>query len=260
MADPAIASRRERLIAAALDLLDEEGPGAVTTRRLAKRAGLTTMAFYTEFGSLAGLVRAVVDAGFDQLSAAFAALEQTADPISDLLVLGTIYRQRAQAQPHLYAVMFGTATLGGYRRTGDELTQGLETFTEGVRLVRRAMDDQRLTDGDPLLVTAQLWSALHGQLVLEMSGMLNAAGDPFTTVLVPLFSALIVGLGDDPNDTLASIASARNRTGLPEPPAGDPRDPAGVARFPVDTKATEIERWFGRQKGDGRRKTEAGGL
>jgi AcrR family transcriptional regulator len=213
MAEQTTTSRRDRLLAAATALLDEAGPAAVTTRRLAQRADTTTMSVYSEFGSLGGVVRAVVDEGFTRLGEAFAAIRRTDDPVCDLLVLGATYRDRALAQPSLYAVMFGTAPLGGYRRSGDELVQGIETFAVAVDLVSQAMKHERMRPGDAFRTTAQLWSALHGELVLEMSGMLDVAGPPMDAVLLPLFTALIIGLGDEPERTHASITEARRRLG-----------------------------------------------
>ena len=48
-----------------LDLADqrlaEEGPGALSMRRLANAAGCSTMVFYTAFGTKAGLLAALAD-------------------------------------------------------------------------------------------------------------------------------------------------------------------------------------------------------
>ena len=55
---------------------------------------------------------------------------------------------------------------------------------------------------------------VFGMFVLEMSGMLSIIHEPLTEVLVPLFYAVLVGLGDEPDDALASIASARKRAGV----------------------------------------------
>ncbi|UMB71555.1 TetR/AcrR family transcriptional regulator [Mycobacterium paraterrae] len=201
-------SRREHLLATALAVLDEFGPAEVTTRKLAKHAGMTTMAVYSEFGSMGGVVRAVVDAGFAELGRSFASLERTDDPICDMLLVGATYRALALSRPHLYSVMFGAAELGGYRRTGDELTQGIDTFQVGVDAVAEAMDHGLIKAGDAFLVTAQLWSALHGQLILENANMLDITDDPYRNVFLPLMKALIVGLGARPDTIATSVARA----------------------------------------------------
>jgi AcrR family transcriptional regulator len=201
-------SRRERLIAAALDVLDQDGPNAVTTRRLAERAGTTTMSVYSEFGSLGGVVQAVVEAGFEELSTAIAAIERTPDPVADVITLGAVYRQRALARPHLYRVMFGLDTLGGYRRSGDELRWGIDTFGQSAELIERAIGEGRLATGDPWIVSLQLWASLHGHVLLEMSGLLGHTGDPVATGLQPMVEALLVGLGDERERVHASMRQA----------------------------------------------------
>ncbi len=206
-------TRRERLVAAAIEALDELGPEAVTTRKLAERAGLTTMGLYSEFGSLGGLMSEVVDAGFAELAAAFAAVRDTDDPVADLATLCATYRARALAQPHLYAVMFGAAPLGGHRRTGAEIDQvPVDTFQVCVRGVERAMDAGRFDTGDAFKTAGQVWSALHGAVMLEIAGMLQIVGDPFPEVMLPMFRTLFIGLGDDAERASASLLSAVGTT------------------------------------------------
>jgi hypothetical protein len=48
---------RRRLLEEAARLLGEEGPAALTTRRLAREAGTSTMAVCTHFGGMPALVR-----------------------------------------------------------------------------------------------------------------------------------------------------------------------------------------------------------
>jgi AcrR family transcriptional regulator len=205
-----VRTRRERLVAATIEALDELGPEAVTTRKLAERAGTTTMGLYSEFGSLGGLMSEVVDAGFEELAAAFDAVEHTEDPVADLATLTGVYRARALAQPHLYAVMFGAAPLGGHRRTGAEIDQiPIDTFEVCVRAVDRAMRAGRFSPGDAFKTAGQVWSSLHGVVMLEIAGMLQIVGDPLTEILLPLWRTLFVGLGDDPDRVDASLRAAR---------------------------------------------------
>ena len=42
--------------------------------------------------------------------------------------MAAAYLENALADPHLYAVMFGTASLGGYRLHDEELDVGLAAF------------------------------------------------------------------------------------------------------------------------------------
>ncbi|MCD4523904.1 TetR/AcrR family transcriptional regulator [Nocardioides sp. cx-173] len=188
---------RRRLLEQAAQLLGEEGPAALTTRRLAREAGTSTMAVYTHFGGMPALVRAVVAEGFRRLVARVAEVEPTDDPLDDLRRAAVAYRQHALADPQMYAVMFGSASLGGYRLHDDELDIGLAAFGQLVDLVRRAMAGGRLREDDPAAVAGQFWSALHGYVMLELSGFHQVVEDPEAQLLWPMLAHLVEGLRAD---------------------------------------------------------------
>ena len=52
---------REELLVAAAALLDEHGPDALQTRKIAAAAGTSTMAVYTHFGGMPQLIAAITD-------------------------------------------------------------------------------------------------------------------------------------------------------------------------------------------------------
>ncbi len=195
MSEPDVA---HRLLDAAARLLGEEGPAGLTTRRLATEAGTSTMAVYTHFGGLPALVREVVADGFAQLRDRIAAAPRTDDPLEDLRRAAVAYRDQALAHPQLYAVMFGSASLGGYRLHEDELAVGLPAFGELVVLVQRAMDAGALRDDDAAAVAGQVWCALHGYVTLEMAGFHAVVDDPEERLLWPMLGHLISSLARPP--------------------------------------------------------------
>ena len=100
---------RMRLLEAAARLLALEGPGALSARRAAREVGASTMVVYTHFGGMKELVTAVVREGFARLADLVTAVPRTDDPVADLYAMLGAYRRTALANPHLYAVMFGSA-------------------------------------------------------------------------------------------------------------------------------------------------------
>ncbi|MDF1604282.1 TetR/AcrR family transcriptional regulator [Nocardioides sp. YIM 152315] len=186
---------RQRLIEAAADVLGEEGPGALSARRLARDVGTSTMAVYTHFGGMPGLVRAVVAEGFRRLYDRVAAAGLTDDPVVDLAAAAAAYRAHALADPHLYSVMFGSASLGEYRLHDEELEVGLAAFDQLVALVERAMVAGALRQADPAPVAAQLWTALHGYVVLEIADFYRHLDDPESQVLQPMLAHLLASVG-----------------------------------------------------------------
>ncbi|GGQ81993.1 TetR/AcrR family transcriptional regulator [Couchioplanes azureus] len=200
-ANPAV---RVRLLEGAARVLAEEGPSALTLRRVATEADTSTMAVYTHFGSMPDLADAVVAEGFARLAALLVEVPATDDAITDLASLGRAYLVHARQNPNLYAVMFGTASLGSYRpQTASERERGRYTFDEIVAAARRAVDQGRLRAADPLEIAGQLWTAMHGYVMLEVGGYFG--DDGVERVLVPMFASLLHGLGADRDAALASI-------------------------------------------------------
>jgi AcrR family transcriptional regulator len=192
--DPAETDVRRRLIEVAADLLSEEGPAALSARRLARDAGTSTMAVYTHFGGMPALVRAVVAEGFARLYDRVAEVEPSDDPLADLLAAAAAYRAHALADPHLFLVMFGSASLGEYRLTEVELEVGLAAFGQLVAAVERVMDAGAIRRADPAAVAGQFWAALHGYVMIELSGLSHVVDDPETQILQPLLANLLAAL------------------------------------------------------------------
>jgi AcrR family transcriptional regulator len=189
---------RVRLVDEAARLLAEEGPAALTTRRVAAAVGTSTTAIYSLVGSKDDLVHAACLEGFARLAAHQATVEPSDDPLGDLRRLGHAYLDMALESPALYRVMFGQVASDGSHaalRPGDERI-GVETLQVLVDGVRRAIDAGQLT-GEPFPRALQLWSLSHGVASLAITGML---GPPATAhqLLDEACAAIITGLA--PND------------------------------------------------------------
>lgn len=199
---------RTRLVNAAIDLLAASGPEALQARKVAAGIGASTMAVYTHFGDMAALIDAVAREGFTRLSTSLAEVPHTDDPVADLFRLGLAYRHTALGNPNLYALTFGLSAPGGRRasstdmtggQTSTELPEGHTAFTHLVGCTERAMDAGRFRAGDPTLAAAQLWSALHGYLTLEIAGFYGGGEHGLVQVLLPMAVSLAIGLGDTPD-------------------------------------------------------------
>jgi len=188
---------RRRLLESAAQVLGEEGPAALSTRRLAREAGTSTMAVYTHFGGMPALVREIAAEGFARLYDRVAAVEPSDDALDDLRRMAVAYRANALAHPHIYAVMFGSASLGGYRLHDEELDVGLTAFGQLVAATEWAMALGQLRRDDPASVAGQFWSALHGYVMLELSGFHQVVDDPENQLLWPMLAHLMAALSVD---------------------------------------------------------------
>jgi len=113
---------RAVLRAAAERLVDKGGPTALSVRGVAREAGTTTRAVYSVFGSKDGLlVDALAQGAFEFLFERIGVLEETDDPVADLIDLGMNgFRPLVLERPALYRIAFQRAIPG--MQAGPELT------------------------------------------------------------------------------------------------------------------------------------------
>ena len=170
-------------MAAGRRLLEEEGPEALTMRRLAERLGIRAPSLYKHLPDKAALEAAIIATGFEEAAAAFeAAVEGPAEgggqgahggaggTASDgagtgaggaLPALAAAYRRFALAHPHLYRLM----TNGPLPR--EHLPPGLEDRT-AAPVLRAAGSQAR---------ARAVWAFAHGMVMLELDHRFPADAD-----------------------------------------------------------------------------------
>lgn len=160
----ALAPRPRRVaetVAAAHRILENDGPAALTMRRLADELGIRAPSLYKHFVNKAAVETALVeDAMFDIGDISHRALHEPG-PASRILRLLTLYRNQGLAHPNLYRL----ATSGHLAR--EALPPGLEEWA-----------------GNPWFVVTQdahlaqaLWSFAHGMVILELDGRYPPGSD-----------------------------------------------------------------------------------
>ncbi|GAB3272485.1 TetR/AcrR family transcriptional regulator [Kineosporia babensis] len=158
---------------AAEAVLMRDGAQAVTVRAVASEAGVAPMGVYNRFGSKDGLIEALLVRGFQGLTAAISAREGETDPVLRLWMSGSRYREFALSHPSHYALMFGD-------RVGQDWQPSAE-FGECAEAAFQILADHVVTliaagiftEGDPVMLARQVWSAVHGAVALEMGGLLD---------------------------------------------------------------------------------------
>ncbi len=202
---------RAELLHAAITILDEDGPDALQTRKIATAAGTSTMAVYTHFGGMPALIAAVAEEGLRQFDAAMT-MAPTSDPVADLMATGIAYRRYAIERPHMYRLMFGSTSAHGINAPAHdvvtlsvaEINDHYPSFAHVVRGVHRCMLAGRIAAGSAsddatvVAVAAQFWASIHGFVMLELAGYYGAQGSAVGPVLSALTTNLLVSLGDSP--------------------------------------------------------------
>jgi AcrR family transcriptional regulator len=164
------AGMESALLDAASELLEQEGPDALSVRRIAAAAGVAPMGVYNHFASKFGIINALFELGFERLSSALASISSMADPLEALEASGRCYRDLALAQPMMYQLMFLRA-VSGFEPSEDALVMAANAFDGLVAAVRRAMDSGQIIEGDATLTAHMLWANHHGWVALELAGM-----------------------------------------------------------------------------------------
>lgn len=155
LAAPPATDRPRQIVAAARTLLEQDGPEALTMRRLAARVGITAPSLYKYFPDKSCVVNALADVMLRETAEALEAAESAAP--GSFPALATAYRTHALAHPHLYRLT-----------TGRPLPPELEE--------RAAAPLFRALAGDEGCARAA-WAFAHGMVTMELNGRFPADSD-----------------------------------------------------------------------------------
>lgn len=144
--------RARQIVAAARQLVEEEGVYALSMRRLGDRLGIRAPSIYKHLPDKAALENALISATFEEQAALFeAALVGAADPLA---ALAAAYRDYARRHPQMYRLM-------------TERPLDRQRLTPGVE-ERAARPIVQAVGGDRDLARA-VWAFAHGMTILELN-------------------------------------------------------------------------------------------
>lgn len=189
------------MLSAAHDLLANEGPSALSVRRIAAAAGVSTMNVYSRFGGKDGVLEELFLDGFARLGDQMVADEPSDDPLGDLVRCGDNYRRFARQNPTYYSLMFDKA-VPEFEPSEAAMDSALGALARVVERVERAMQMGAVRRGNPFEVAAGLWACQHGLATLEMRHDGEGIFD-WEQISASTVQALIRGLsagGDQPSN------------------------------------------------------------
>lgn len=195
---------RLALIEAAARLLGQEGPDALTTRRVASEVGTSTMAVYTHFDGMDDLRRAVASEWFKRLAEQLAKVPRTTDPVADLAAQGWAYFSNAVKNEHMFRAMFADPI-------DDPVvaSMAIDALQVLVDSVQRCTDEGRLRPGDASARALQIWMTGTGVLVARVARFISiddAIGHFYETA-----ASLLTAFGDEPEAARKSLERGRRR-------------------------------------------------
>jgi AcrR family transcriptional regulator len=164
---------RDRVLQVAITTLASDGPGAVTTRRVAEQAETSTPAVYELFGDKAGLVREVFFEGFRLLHSRLVAVGETADPRADLMRAIDAFRAFVREHAALAALMF-SRSFTDFDPGPAEVRAGRAVRDHIVARVRRCTE-AGILHGDPTDIAHVLVALAQGVAAQDAAGWLGTS-------------------------------------------------------------------------------------
>ena len=168
-------SLREVLLEACVRLIEAEGIGAVSLRRVAREAGVSPGAPYHHFPDRAALLAAISVRGFEQLATDLrAAREKASGAREALLAMVVAYVEFARLHKAYFQLMF-RPELSRPEKHPDAREAGDAAFAELTEVVATC----GAADPDGLAVS--LWAFGHGLASLAIDGQLDHRGELWCT-------------------------------------------------------------------------------
>lgn len=170
------ASLRQGMLDAATRLLTEEGPAAMTVRRVADAVNCSTTLLYSLFGGKDGLANELYLEGFARLKEEFRHARELAEArkeemggLAPLRLHARIYHEYARRNPSYYMVMFGDA-IAGFVPPVESRKQAWESLAALIDTFDACMKSGALPQSNPTAAARLLWAAMHGAISLELKG------------------------------------------------------------------------------------------
>jgi AcrR family transcriptional regulator len=147
-----LSPRAREIVIAAREILEQEGPDALSMRRIAESLGIRAPSIYKHLPDKDALEAAIISTGFDEQAALFeATLENSDDPLG---ALARAYRDFALRHPHLYRLMTERALNRELLVPGSEQRAALPLYQ---------------ATGENLDLARAAWAFAHGMTILELN-------------------------------------------------------------------------------------------
>ena len=168
----------ERILEATGELMAREGADAVSMRRVAAAVGITAMAVYRHFPNRQGLLNALADAGFDELTRRLAAVRR-GDAVETLRAVLDTHLDFAMEKPRLFELMFLSLRPGARQFPGDFRAGASPTANVAVKLIEEGMRRGDLRPGDAWEITLETGALLQGMVMLYLGGRISGTAADF---------------------------------------------------------------------------------
>jgi len=189
---PAPADFRDKVCGAALQIFAEKGVHGLTMREVASRLGVSPTIPYRHFKDKDEIVAAVRARAFNCFAQALEnAAQRGGDAIAQSNAVGKAYQDFAFNHTAAYQLMFTV-----FQQDAEEKDLALQTAFDRARATISHHVEQMikasLMKGDAGLIGYAYWAAMHGLVMLQLSGKFTSRYD-FKSVRHATLAALMEG-------------------------------------------------------------------
>lgn len=182
---------RDALLAACLRLIETEGIGAVSLRRVAREAGVSSGAPYHHFADRAALLAALSTEGFRLLATELTTARHTAPgPVTALTAIGEAYVRFAIRHPGYFRLMF-RPELSQPEKHPDTRVAGEAAFGVLTDAVADCVTAGDLEAERAETVAVTVWALGHGMASLWLDGQLDKRSAMFGTTATELVDSVL---------------------------------------------------------------------
>ena len=184
----------DRIAQIALTILENEGPEAVSMRRVAEAVGITPMAIYHHFPSREALLNTITDREFAKLLSSIQTHPLTGGFENRLLAVMAAYVDYAFAQPRIFDYVFSRPRPGARQFPKDFRARLSPTLNPVADLLAAEMEQGFLKKDDVWEVAFALWAHVHGYVMLYRAGRVALSEKEFRKLLRRSIKRFLHGL------------------------------------------------------------------
>jgi AcrR family transcriptional regulator len=184
----------QRIARAALNILEKQGPEAVSMRRIAEEVGITPMAIYHYFPNREELLHSIVTKEFSELLSFIQRAPASSSMEKHFVHIMDAYMDYAFARPHIFDYIFSKPRPGARRFPEDFRERRSPTLNPLADEVAKSMEKGQLRQDDVWEVAFGLWAHAHGYVTLYRAGRINLSRDEFKKLVNRSLRRMLHGL------------------------------------------------------------------
>ena len=184
---------KSSIIQAAWDLVEREGPQALSIRKIADAIEYSAPVIYEHYENKDAILLELTKMGFNLLNQdLIKARDQFKTPREQVEAITYAYWDFAFSHKQYYMVMFG---LGLPSCETVKQINELNTFAELVmKPIKEIIDNSQNPSADPNLKFQTLWSTLHGLVSINMMGRDSSRDEFNAMVLKDFITSFVTGM------------------------------------------------------------------